>query len=96
MGEIGRTPKINGGAGRDHWELCYTVLFAGGGMKGGFAYGSSDRRGAYPSTNPVSASDIIATIYHSLGIPADREIRDRQNRPVALVPDGLAVRELFT
>ena len=52
MGEIGRTPKINGGAGRDHWEFCYTVLFAGGGIKGGFVYGASDRRGAYPSTEP--------------------------------------------
>jgi hypothetical protein len=95
MGEIGRTPKINGAAGRDHWEFCYTVVFAGGGMKGGFVYGSSDRRGAYPSTNPVSAADIIATIYHALGIPADQEIRDRQDRPVLLVPDGNPVRELF-
>ena len=95
MGEIGRTPKINGGAGRDHWEFCYTVMMAGGGIKGGFTYGSSDRRGAYPSTNPVSASDIIATIYHALGIPADQEIRDRQDRPVLLVPDGTPIRELF-
>lgn len=95
MGEIGRTPKINGAAGRDHWEFCYTVVFAGGGMKGGFVYGSSDRRGAYPSTNPVSAADIIATIYHALGIPADQEIRDRQDRPVLLVPDGNPIRDLF-
>ena len=95
MGEIGRTPKINGGAGRDHWEFCYTVMMAGGGIKGGFTYGSSDRRGAYPSTNPVSASDIIASIYHGLGIAADQEIRDREDRPVLLVPDGTPIRELF-
>lgn len=95
MGEIGRTPKINGGAGRDHWEFCYTVLMAGGGVKGGFTYGSSDRRGAYPSTNPVSAADIISTIYHALGIPADQEIRDRQDRPVLLVPDGTPIRDVF-
>lgn len=98
MGEIGRTPKINGGAGgagRDHWEHCYTVLMAGGGIKPGYVHGSSDRRGAYPSTNPVSAADIIATIYHALGIPAEQEIRDREGRPVQLVPDGNAVRELF-
>ncbi len=95
MGEIGRTPRINNGAGRDHWEFCYTVLFAGGGIKGGFIYGASDKRGAYPSSCPVSASDIVATIYHALGIPADQEIQDRQNRPVALVPEGAPIRDVF-
>jgi hypothetical protein len=95
MGEIGRTPRINGGAGRDHWEFCYTVLFAGGGIKGGFVYGASDKRGAYPSNCPVTASDIVATIYHGLGISADQEIHDRQNRPVAVVPEGSPVRDLF-
>jgi len=95
MGEIGRTPKINGGAGRDHWEFCYTVMMAGGGIKGGLTYGASDKRGAYPSNCPVTASDIVATIYHGLGIRADQEIHDRQNRPVALVPDGSPVRDLF-
>jgi hypothetical protein len=95
MGEIGRTPKINGGAGRDHWEFCYTVLLAGGGVKGGFVYGSSDRRGAYPSTNPVTAGDIISTIYHGMGIESDQTIRDREDRPVPIVPDGVPIRELF-
>jgi hypothetical protein len=95
MGEIGRTPKINGGAGRDHWEFCYTVVMAGGGVKGGFTYGASDRRGAYPKSNPVTAGDVIATVYHALGIPADTEIRDRQDRPVLLVPDGTPIRALF-
>ncbi len=95
MGEIGRTPRINNNAGRDHWEFCYTVLFAGGGTKGGFTYGASDKRGAYPSNCPVTASDIVATIYHGLGISADHEIHDRQNRPMALVPDGTPIRELF-
>jgi uncharacterized protein (DUF1501 family) len=95
MGEIGRTPKINTGAGRDHWEFCYSVLFAGGGIKGGFTFGSSDRRGAYPNTNPVSAADIIATIYHALGIRPDQEIRDRQDRPVLLVPEGTPIHDLF-
>jgi hypothetical protein len=95
MGEIGRTPKINGQAGRDHWEHCYTVLMAGGGIKGGTTFGSSDRRGAYPNTNPVSAPDVIATIYHALGIEADQEIRDRQDRPVSIVPQGSPIRDLF-
>src|SRR6185312_8966230 len=80
MGEIGRTPKINGGAGRDHWEFCYSVLFAGGGTKGGFVYGASDKRGAYPSECPVTATDVVATIYSALGIDPALELRDRLGR----------------
>jgi hypothetical protein len=96
MGEIGRTPRINNGAGRDHWEFCYTVLFAGGGIRGGRTYGASDRRGAYPSQNPVTASDIVATIYHGLGIAPDLEIHDRLNRPMLLLPEGTPIRVLFS
>ncbi|MBX3400035.1 MAG: DUF1501 domain-containing protein [Gemmataceae bacterium] len=95
MGEIGRTPKINGGAGRDHWEFCYSVLFAGGGMKGGYIHGASDRHGAYPSLNPVTASDIVATIYHAMGIAPDSMLTDPLNRPLMLVPDGEPIRDLF-
>jgi len=95
MGEIGRTPRINNNAGRDHWEFCYTVMMAGGGTRAGFTYGASDRRGAYPSHCPVTASDIVATIYHGLGIPTDLEIHDRQNRPLLLIPDGTPVRYVF-
>jgi hypothetical protein len=95
MGEIGRTPQINNGAGRDHWGFCYTVLFAGGGIQGGLVHGASDKHGAYPSSCPVDAADVIATIYHSLGIPADLEIHDRLNRPLPLVPGGAPVTELF-
>lgn len=96
MGEIGRTPKINTGAGRDHWEFCYTVLFAGGGIKGGFTYGASDKHGAFPSQCPVTASDIVATIYHALGISPDLELRDRLDRPSLLVPDGAPIRDVFS
>jgi hypothetical protein len=95
MGEIGRTPKINGGAGRDHWEHCYTVLFAGGGVKGGFVHGASDRSGAYPSLNPVTAGDVVATVYHALGVPPDLELRDRLDRPVALLPEWGPIRDVF-
>lgn len=95
MGEIGRTPRINNGAGRDHWEFCYTVLFAGGGVKGGLTHGASDKRGAYPSQNPVTASDIVATIYSALGISPDLELQDRLNRPIALVPEGAPIQEIF-
>ncbi|QEL20730.1 DUF1501 domain-containing protein [Limnoglobus roseus] len=95
MGEIGRTPKINGGGGRDHWEFCYSVLFAGGGTKGGFVYGASDKRGAYPSECPVTAADVVATIYHAMGIDPALELRDRLGRPIPLVPQGTPIRGVF-
>jgi len=95
MGEIGRTPKINAGAGRDHWEHCYSVLFAGGGVKSGYVHGASDKYGAYPSQCPVTAGDIIATIYHAMGIAPDLELRDRLDRPLALVPGSAPIRDVF-
>lgn len=95
MGEIGRTPRINNNAGRDHWEFWYTVLFAGRGVKGGFTYGASDRHGAYPSLCPVTAGDVVATIYHGLGIPTDLEIHDRLDRPMLLLPEGTPIRDVF-
>jgi len=92
-GEMGRTPKLGqsvvGGAGagkdgRDHWPHCFTSILAGGGIKGGTLYGSSDRYAAYPRTSPVSPTDIAATVYHSLGIDPHTQIRDKLNRPMAL------------
>ena len=81
MGEFGRGPRINAMAGRDHWPQCYTVLLAGGGVRRGFVYGSSDRIGAYPSANSVRPEDLAATIYHLLGIDPRTEVRDPLNRP---------------
>jgi Protein of unknown function (DUF1501) len=96
MGEFGRTPRINtNGGGRDHWNFCYSLLLAGGGLKAGYVHGASDRIGARPSLNPVVPADIIATIYHCLGIPADLELRDRLARPFTLVPWGNVVHELL-
>jgi uncharacterized protein (DUF1501 family) len=95
MGEFGRSPKINNAAGRDHWNFCYSLLLAGGGFKEGFVYGASDRIGALPSQNPVRPADLVATIYHLLGIEPELELRDRQDRPFALVPWGSPVRELL-
>jgi uncharacterized protein (DUF1501 family) len=88
MGEFGRSPKINAAAGRDHWNFCYSLLLAGGGIKEGLVYGASDKIGAKPSTNPTSPADVIATVYQCLGIPHDAELRDRLNRPFAVVPWG--------
>lgn len=94
VGEFGRTPKINPNQGREHWGMCYSALVAGGGIKGGQVYGSSDKMGAYPRENPVSPEDLLATIYQSLGIDPRSEIRDRQDRPYT-ISEGTPVSGLF-
>lgn len=94
MGDMGRTPRINKEAGRDHWSYCYSILMAGGGMRGGQVYGSSDRYAAYPSTNPVSPADVAATIYHCLGIDPRAHVKDQQGRPL-VVCAGEVLHSLF-
>jgi hypothetical protein len=94
LSEMGRTPRVNGGAGRDHWSFCYSVVLAGGGVRGGQVYGSSDRGAAYPSTNPVSPADLVATIYHCLGIDPRTHIADQQGRPL-VVGTGTPIRALL-
>jgi hypothetical protein len=83
MGEFGRAPKIGDrdAKGRNHWPNCYTVLLAGGGVRGGAVYGSSDRVGAYPATDPVQPDHIAATMFWALGIDPATEIRDPLGRP---------------
>jgi hypothetical protein len=81
MGEFGRTPRINRDAGRDHWGLCQSVLMAGGGIRGGQVYGSSDRSAAYPHTDPVDPVDIHATMYHCLGLDPEHIVHDSLRRP---------------
>jgi hypothetical protein len=93
-GEFGRTPKVNKDGGRDHWGACQSALFAGGGIRGGQVYGASDKNGAYPSENPVSPPDFLATMYHALGIDPEGELRDRENRPHR-VCDGKPIAALF-
>lgn len=95
MGEFGRTPKINGDGGRDHWPDCYTILLAGGGIRGGSVYGSSDRLGAYPATDPVTPADLAATIYWRFGFDPSAEIHDITGRPWRIA-DGQPVRALFS
>jgi hypothetical protein len=84
MGEFGRTPKINKNAGRDHWGFCQSVLLAGGGVRGGQVYGSSDASAAYAAELPVSPDDLAATVFHTLGIPLNQEMHDAQGRPLPL------------
>jgi len=94
MGEFGRTPRLNPQQGREHWGPSYTVAFSGAGVRGGQVYGRTDRICAYPTENPVSPEDILATMYHGLGIRPDAEVHDREGRPVR-VCDGQAVTALF-
>ncbi len=94
VGEFGRTPKINPAQGRDHWGACGSAVLAGGGVRGGQLYGASDRIGAFPSENPVSPEDLLATIHHALGIDPASEIRDREGRPFR-ISEGRPVTALF-
>jgi hypothetical protein len=94
MGDMGRTPRINKAAGRDHWSFCYSILLAGGGVRGGQLYGSSDRSAAYPSTNPVSPADVATTLYHCLGINPAAHVTDQQGRPF-VVATGKPIRPLL-
>jgi hypothetical protein len=84
MGDMGRTPRINNAAGRDHWSFCYSVVLAGGGVRGGQVLGASDRTAAFPSINPVGPGDIAATIFHCLGIDPRTHVTDQQGRPLVI------------
>jgi uncharacterized protein (DUF1501 family) len=94
VGEFGRTPAFNKNGGRDHWPRCFSVLLAGGGLRGGQVHGKSDRRAAYPTADPVSPQDLIATLYHCLGIDPHTVIEDPQHRPYVLA-EGRPLTALF-
>jgi hypothetical protein len=86
MGEFGRAPKISdGNAGREHWPQCYSVVLAGGGVRGGQVYGASDKTASYPADKPVSPEALMATIYQAMGVPAETELPDRLGRPRRIV-----------
>ena len=94
--EFGRTPRVNPAGGRDHWPQCYTVYFAGGGIKGGRAVGASDPIGAVPEDRPVGPAEVIATIFHSLGFDLEMELPGPGGRPFPLVNYGAKpIQELF-
>jgi hypothetical protein len=99
--EMGRKPRVGDvrsggvrGAGRDHWTNCMSVLLAGGGVRGGQAYGSSDSVAAYPADRPVAPEDIARTIYYALGID-NLQATDREGRPFDLLPEGAPLLDLF-
>lgn len=95
MGEFGRTPNINASAGRDHWPDCYSLLMAGGGTKGGYVHGASDRMGAHVDRDLVTPGDLAATIFWAFGIDPETLILDQSNRPHPIAR-GKPVVELFT
>jgi hypothetical protein len=85
--DFGRTPRVNKAAGRDHYPSVYSIFLAGGGIRGGQVYGSSDRLGAFPSDLPTGPADVHATIFQALGIPLDAQLRSSDGRPHPLT-DG--------
>ena len=93
-GEFGRTPKFNADGGRDHWPNVFSLLVAGGGIRGGQVYGASTPDGAYPADDACSPADLAATMYHCLGISPQTEVRDRENRPFP-VADGEVLTRLL-
>jgi hypothetical protein len=81
IGEFGRTPRINKLAGRDHWGNVFSCALAGAGISGGQVFGSSDKNGAFPATDPIRPHDLAATLFHMLGIDPQGTFHDRSNRP---------------
>ncbi len=95
MGEMGRTPRINRRAGRDHWPQCGFSLLAGGGVKQGYVHGTTDRYAASPTSDKVSPADFVATIYHLLGVDPDLTVADRLDRPVPIAHGGKVVKSIL-
>jgi len=94
MGEMGRTPKINSNAGRDHWSQCQSVIFAGGGTRRGVVIGKSDKTASQPITRPYGIGDLLQTIFHLMGIDGDKTYQTLLGRPVSIVKDGHVIDEL--
>jgi hypothetical protein len=94
LAEFGRTPRINGNAGRDHWPDCFSAILAGGGIQGGAVHGASDRFGAVPATDPVSPGDLAATLFWRLGLDPETQLRDLTGRPYRIA-EGEPLVKLF-
>jgi hypothetical protein len=93
-GEFGRTPKVNNDAGRDHYPNVFSAALAGGPVKGGRVVGESDAKGAFPKTNPKSPQDVLATLYHYLGVDTKKEYLNATGRPIPVLPSGNPIEEL--
>jgi len=95
MGEMGRTPRINAQAGRDHWSMAQTIIFAGGGTKPGQVIGATDKHATAPTGNPVSVNDLLRTISVLMGIDPDRTFLGPLGRPVPIVDGGKVIHDLI-
>ena len=94
MAEFGRSPAINKQAGRDHWPDCYSVVLAGGGVRGGAVYGASDKIGAFPALDPVTPGDLAATLFWRFGLDSATQVHDFTRRPYRIA-EGDPLRRLF-
>jgi uncharacterized protein (DUF1501 family) len=93
--EFGRTPKYNKDNGRDHWPRVFSIILAGGGVRRGQIYGASDPTGGEPARDPLSVQDLATTVYHQLGIVADKELMAPGGRPIEIVDGGQVVKQLL-
>ncbi len=94
-GDMGRSPRVNAKAGRDHWPQCGFCLLAGGGVKQGYVHGASDKSGGYPAAHPVSPGDLCATVYQLLGIDPETTVPDRAGRPMSITHGGEPIRHVI-
>jgi hypothetical protein len=93
--EMGRSPRISGNAGRDHWTYAYSIMIAGGGLTRGQVLGETTSKGEWPGQRPVTVPEILATVYHQLGIDPNMLLHDGQGRPMAILPETSPIRELL-
>ena len=94
-GEFGRTPRINGSAGRDHWAPLSTLALAGGGLRMGQVVGESSAKAEVPKTTPITPQDLMATVFHVLGMPQDLHYNDPTGRPMPMIDGGKPIAELI-
>jgi uncharacterized protein (DUF1501 family) len=95
MGEFGRTPRINGQAGRDHFPKAWSCVLAGGGIAGGQAYGRTSKDGTTIEENPVGVTDVLATLCSAMGVPPETENASNTGRPIKLV-EGDPIKQLLS
>jgi hypothetical protein len=93
--EFGRTPKINASAGRDHWPKVFSVVLAGGGIKAGHIYGTSDATATEPENDPLTVEDLAATVYHLIGIDHEKKLMSPGNRPIDIVREASVRKDLI-
>jgi uncharacterized protein (DUF1501 family) len=93
--EFGRTPRINENSGRDHFPKAYSTIFAGGGVKGGYVYGSTNSEGSEVADKPVTVQDFVATIGAGMGLPVEKVVFSPSGRPFTVGDKGSVVGDIF-